>query len=229
MEQSKRKEEKEKAAARHPWLKGSETGARAIRRTVRVARLPAPRGRQKNRSPKSAMMKVSNKPSKTERNPMARYYSIHHVTGTHLTSKDREMIQTVYNNNLRLTLKDRQSLRSMAKSLGLPVSTLHREIRRGVVSTPNTFRDKDIWDYSDAKAQNGVDAGDMNRGCAMKMTAEIAVLLRKLILEQGCSPFDARCKLVDMGLPWVSSESSIYNHIEHGDIGIYHGQTPYHP
>jgi transposase, IS30 family len=175
------------------------------------------------------MIGASNKPSKENQASMSREYHINHTTATHLTMSHRIVIERAYNTNLRLPQKDRLSLRKLAKSLGIPAPTLIRELKRGIVSSPNTFKDRDIFDYSAQKAQADVDLKAMNRGCGMKMTTSVAALLRKEIVNDGRSPYDARCKLLKLNLTWVPSESTIYNHIAHGDIGIEYGQTPYHP
>ena len=160
---------------------------------------------------------------------MTRTYHIHHAAGQHITRSMRDHIETVYNRNLRLPKKDRLSLRQLARELGLPRSTLHDEIRRGIVSRPNTFQDKDIWDYSAEIAQRKVDEGNLNKGCSMKMNTAVAKLLRIEIVDNRRSPYDALRRLEERGVENLPSERSVYYHVHHGDIGISPSQLPYRP
>ena len=160
---------------------------------------------------------------------MTRIYHIHHTAGQHITRSMRSHIETVYNRNLRLSKKDRLSLRHLARELGLPHSTLHDEIRRGIVHSPNTFKNKDIWDYSAEVAQQTVDAGHLNQGRPMTMNTTLAKLLRIEIVENHRSPYDALARLREQGIPNLPSERSVYYHIHHGDLGISPSQLPYKP
>ena len=116
---------------------------------------------------------------------MQRTYHIHHAPGQHITFEMRLTIETVYNRNLRLPRKARLSKRELARRFGLPHSTFCDEIRRGTVLSPNTFKDRDIRDYSAEIAQAAIDRGNANKGRPMKMTNAIAKLLRieMLIIE----------------------------------------------
>lgn len=148
----------------------------------------------------------------------------------HLTMDKRMQIESIYNRNLRLPKKERLSLRRLAEQLGIPRSTLSDEIRRGRNPVPNTFKDKDIFDYSASRAQAIVDAGALNKGVPQRYTNFIADLLRKLIVEDRLSPNHARSILLSKRyLPWVPSTSCIYQHINAGDAGLHHGDTPRHP
>lgn len=168
---------------------------------------------------------------------MPRKYTLCKVEGKHLTFRQRQIIEMAYNENLRKSkhsadpAKSRLSLRPLAASLGIKPSSLCRELKRGILSRPNTYRNKDIRDYSAQKAQDDVDAGARNKGRAMKMNTTIAKLLQIQILGNNRSPYDAVCLLAAQLGPgvWVPSVSSVYNHIWHGDIGVFYGQTPYHP
>lgn len=160
---------------------------------------------------------------------MTRKYNLYRAPGQHLMMAHRIIIECQYNANLRKPAKHRLSLRAVAESLGLPFTTLRTEINRGIIDKPNTFKDKDIYDYSAAKAQADADEKAMNKGCPMKTTTEIARLLQIEILEKKHSPNHARATLLKLKLPWVPSTSTIYYHIHHGDLGIEPGQTPYRP
>ena len=160
---------------------------------------------------------------------MPRLYTLHHVPGQHLTFKDREQIAMAYNRNLQLPASRRLSLRGLAIQIGLPCSTLHREIRRGRVPRPIIRHDKECVEYSEHVAQDHVRAGAQNKGRGMRFTNALASLLAAKIKAERKSPAHARKELVAEGLPFVPAVSTIYAHIDHGDIGILHGETPYHP
>ena len=87
--------------------------------------------------------------------------------------------------NLRRPKKDRLSMTALAKELGLPRSTLSREVKLGLVSRPNTWKDRDIWDYSARKAQEEHDRRQAQKDCPMRMNPLIAQLLRQFILSLG--------------------------------------------
>lgn len=173
-------------------------------------------------------MKLSQKSNQQQsQTSMTRNYNIHHVSGTHLSIADRLRIEFVYNSNLRLPKKDRVSLRQLAKDLGLSVSTLHREIKRGRVTTPNTFQGRDIWDYSAQKAQDNISDGYLNKGCPMKLTNVIAKLLQSLIVNEHRSPYDALEELKEQGFEDLPCEQTVYNHIHDGSLQITLKDTPY--
>ncbi|MGB4240821.1 MAG: IS30 family transposase [Kiritimatiellia bacterium] len=160
---------------------------------------------------------------------MTRPYTLHHVPGQHLTFKDREQIAMIYNQNLRQPAYKRLSLRELASRIGLPYSTLHREILRGRIAQPVLHQDKEYWEYSEHIAQDHIRAGAQNKGRGMRITNLIASLLAIKIKNERKSPAHARKELLAEGLPFVPALSTIYAHINHGDIGILHGETPYHP
>lgn len=160
---------------------------------------------------------------------MTREYTIHHMPGQHLTFKDREQIAIVYNRNLQLPMYQRLSLRKLAIRTGLPYSTLQREILRGLVQQPSLHHDKEYYGYSEHIAEDNIQAGAQNKGRGMRFTNILAALLAIKVKEERKSPAHARKELLNEGVGYVPSLSSIYAHIEHGDIGILHGETPYHP
>jgi transposase, IS30 family len=155
--------------------------------------------------------------------------TIHHVRRQHLTFDQRETIELVYNANTRLPPGQRKSQNRLAKDLGLAKSTFSREINRGRCGNPTFFAGRTFWEYSAHKAQDSVDEGNRNKGCPMKVTNLMAIRLQELILRRGYSPNHARVSMLREGYDMPRSTTTIYNHIEHGDIGICHGQTPYHP
>ena len=164
---------------------------------------------------------------------MTRDYTIHHAPGHHLTFEDRRIIERVYNRNLRERRVRRLSQGALADSLGIPRSTFSREIGRGRVPRPNLSWTNDgraqmeFWDYSAQRAQDSVDEGAMNKGCAMRMTTEVAARLRELVRDGRRSPFNAVAIMRTEGFRWVPCARTVYNHIEHGDIGISRSDTPY--
>lgn len=160
---------------------------------------------------------------------MPRQYTLHHSPGQHLTFKDREQIAMAYNRNLQLPAYQRLSLRKLADQIGLPYSTLHREIRRGRVQQPVLHKGKEYWEYSEHIAQDHIHAGARNKGRGMRFTNVMASLLATKVKDELKSPAHARRELIAEGFAYFPSVSCIYCHIDHGDIGILHGETPYHP
>ena len=160
---------------------------------------------------------------------MPQTYTLHHVPGQHLSFKDREQIAVAHNRNLQLPACRRLSLRKLARQLGLPTTTLSREIRRGWTRQPALRHDKEYHEYSEHVAQDNVCAGAQNKGRGMRFTNVLASLLAIKIKTERKSPAHARKELLAEGMPFVPAVSTIYAHIDHGDIGILHGETPYHP
>ena len=160
---------------------------------------------------------------------MPKIYAIHHAKGQHITRPMRDCIETVYNRNLRLPKKQRLTDRALARELGLASSTFHDEIKRGRVKHPNLFKDKEVWDYSAEIAQAAIDAGNLNKGCPMKMNTTVAKLLRIEIVDNHRSPQDAIAGLSELGIPNLPCWRTVYNHVHHGDLGISPSQLPYKP
>ena len=134
-----------------------------------------------------------------------------------------------YNHNLQLPAYQRLSLRKLAVRLGLPYATLHREIQRGLVSRPILHKGREYSEYSEHIAQEHIHAGAQNKGRGMRFTNVLARLLATKVKTERKSPAHARKELVAEGISGVPAVSTIYAHIDHGDIGILHGETPYHP
>ena len=158
---------------------------------------------------------------------MKRTYNIYRKPGQHLTFVHRQIIERAYNSNSRLPKKSRLNIRQLAKKLSLNHVTLGREIKRGLSPYPNTYKDKDIYDYSAHRAQDYIDEGNMNKGCPMKMTNQMAKSFYQLIVTEKCSPYDACKRLIADKVTNVPHPRTIYNHIYKGDINIYCDQTPY--
>lgn len=160
---------------------------------------------------------------------MPKLYTLHHIPGQHLTFRHREIIAMAYNRNLQLPAYQRLSLRRLAIQMGLPYSTLHREIQRGRVRQPILHNSKEYWEYSAHIAQDNIQAGAQNKGRDMRFTNVMASLLAAKVKDELKSPAHARRELIAEGFAYFPSVSCIYYHIDHGDIGILHGETPYHP
>ena len=160
---------------------------------------------------------------------MSREYCIHHVPGQHLTFQDREQIAIIYNRNLQRPAHQQLSLRKLAIQIGLPYSTLQREVQRGLMTRPVLRHDKEYREYSEHIAQDNICAGAQNKGRGMRFTNVLAQLLAIKIKTERKSPAHARKELLAEGIPYVPAVSTIYAHINRGDIGILHGETPYHP
>ena len=131
--------------------------------------------------------------------------TIHHVPGQHLTFEQRQVIEDMHNLNLRKPKKDRLSLRAMARGLGLPHSTLQREVKRGLLERPNIRDGKEVLEYSAWKAQDHINDGAINKGPPMRMTNGLAKLLKAKIKDERKSPNHARVELFAEGCPYVPS------------------------
>ncbi len=158
---------------------------------------------------------------------MERNYTLHHVPGQHLIFEDRKIIEQMYNENLQLPKRDKLSKRAMAKLLGLPPSTFDDELLRGLSVNPSIRNEKEVYEYSAEKAQAYIRKGAANKGCGMKMTNKLAVVLKKGIVNEKKSPTHIRRDMIREGWLDVPCVKSIYNHIHHGDIGVDCDQTPY--
>ena len=175
-------------------------------------------------------MRVTTQPYTRKTDIMSkRKYSIHKAPGYRLTDKEREILGTAWNNYIRRCR--RISLRRFAKIHGVPYETWRREYSRGAVY--KTIRNGNRWIYAEydlEKARESIREGKANMGTKMKVTIGMAILFRHFVLKLRRSPYDARQSIVeafpDRKVPCLKT---FYNHIEAGDMGIHHGDTPYHP
>lgn len=85
-------------------------------------------------------------------------------------------------------------------------------------------------EYDAERAMASINEGRSNMGAKMKLTMPMAIIFRYYVLSQRRSPYDARLYVVE-ALPGrdVPCLRTFYNHIEAGDMGVHHGDTPYHP
>lgn len=163
---------------------------------------------------------------------MARKYIIHRSPGKALTIDDRKILASDWNR--QISEGKNPSLREFAKSHGLPYSTWRTEYNRGktaeTVGNPKNSCRRLYGTYDHIIAQETVDKSTANRGPKMKLTNLVAAEFANLVVVEKRSPYDARqiivAKFPDKNVPCVRT---FYNHINHGDIGVHYGETPYHP
>ena len=159
-------------------------------------------------------------------------YTIHHASRAHLTHPDRLRLAIAWKDELEHRAGS-LTIRAFARKHGLDQATWHRELRRGALGPvfyDHRLRRWALPDYDPGLAQDKVDRGKGNKGSRMLFTNTIAKKFRHHILEEMRSPYDARIHIQEeMPGQRIPSVSSVYQHIETGDIGILHGQTPYHP
>ena len=158
-----------------------------------------------------------------------RNYTIRRTAGDHLTLQMRETLGTAWNQYINRGY--RISLRHFARVHNIPYETWRREFKRGAVSP--TIRNGNRWIYAEydvAKATSSINEGRNNMGARMKLTISMAIVFRYYVLAQRRSPYDARLYVIkalpDRNIPCLRT---FYNHIEAGDMGVRHGDTPYHP
>lgn len=158
-----------------------------------------------------------------------RKYTIRKAPGDHLTRKMRETLATAWNGYLNRCT--RITLRHFARIHGIAYETWRREYRRGALYKP--IRNGNRWlyaEYSVEKAMASINEGKSNMGAKMKLTISMAIIFRYYVLAQRRSPYDARLYVIK-ALPGrhVPCLRTFYNHIEAGDMGVRHGDTPYRP
>ena len=158
-----------------------------------------------------------------------RKYTIRRNAGEHLTDRQREILGTAWNGYVNRCA--RISLRHFARVHNIPFATWQREFRRGAASP--IVRRGNRWTYPEYdvdRARASIGEGRGNMGAPMKLTVGMAILFRHAVLKLRRSPYDAmmmiREAMPDRDVPCLKT---FYNHIEAGDIGVFHGQTPYRP
>ena len=190
------------------------------------------RGRKKKptASRKSCMIGVSTQPIRRKVDAMSRKkYIIRRDEGLHLTDRQREILGTAWNQYVNRLVPI--SLRRFAALHNVPYSTWQRELRRGAASP--IIRRGNRWTYPEYdidRARASINGGRGNMGAPMKLTVGMAILFRHAVLKLRRSPYDARM-MIKEALPGrdVPCLKTFYNHIEAGDMGVFHGQTPYRP
>jgi IS30 family transposase len=92
------------------------------------------------------------------------------------------------------------------------------------------LRRRVYFEYDASRAQDAVNAGNLNKGARMLMTNLLAGRFAHYVLGCRLSPYDAVCRMRrEMPGRRIPCVSTWYNHIAHGDIPVKYGQTPYHP
>lgn len=158
-----------------------------------------------------------------------RNYTIKKVAGDHLTFEMRQTLATAWNTYIRRG--NRITLRRFAEIHAVPYETWRREYKRGAHYAPIRRGNRWIYDeYDLGKAMASINEGKSNMGAKMKLTISMAIIFRHCVLKQKRSPYDARLYVMK-ALPEanVPCLRTFYNHIETGDMGVRHGDTPYHP
>ena len=158
-----------------------------------------------------------------------RKYIIRKAPGDHLTREFREILERAWNGYISRCR--RISLRKFAELHNVPYETWRREYARGAAHRP--IRRGNEWIYAEYDAEQAtasVNEGKSNMGARMKLTMPMAIIFRYYVTVQRRSPYDARLYVVE-ALPGrdVPCLRTFYNHIESGDMGVHHGDTPYPP
>ena len=158
-----------------------------------------------------------------------RNYTIRKTAGDHLTFEMRKILGQAWNNYLNRCM--RISLRKFAEIHNISPETWRREYARGAAHKPIRNGNKWIYaEYDAVQAQMSINEGKSNMGTKMKLTMPMAIIFRYYVLIQRRSPYDARQYIIkalpDRDVPCLRT---FYNHIESGDMGVFHGDTPYHP
>ena len=157
---------------------------------------------------------------------------LHHSPCQHFTDEKRMILQRLWNVNVARGKTSRLSIRAFARLHGVPYATMRRELLRGMAGKPFFDKIRREWflpEYDASKACSDACAKNANKGAPMRFTNRHAEALQHQIVELGKSPAHARHCLVARGYADLPCVRSIYNHIDHGDIGILRGQTPYRP
>jgi len=157
---------------------------------------------------------------------------LHHAPNRHFTEEDRIILQRLWNVNANLGRESRLGIRAFAQRHGVPYETMRRELKRGMEGKPFFDKIKREWfypEYSAGEAQSDAAWKNAQKGTAQRITNHIAVALRRHIVELKKSPEHALHDMSAEGFASLPCARTVYNHIDHGDIGVLRGQTPYRP
>ena len=155
--------------------------------------------------------------------------SFHKPTGSHFNYEDRLKFARGWNLYLKTTSPI--SFHKFAKIVGLSPATVQREYKRGGGNKPVWVKDRYVYgEYDPDIAQNDALKKQSGKGIRQKLTNIVAAKFEYYVLVEGCSPYDARCKLLqdfpDKEIPCLRT---FYNYIDRGELRVQHGDTPYHP
>ncbi len=161
-----------------------------------------------------------------------RNYTTQHVPGAHLNFSQRQTLASDWNATVNAGC--RITLRQFAAKHGLRYETWRREHLRGAtgatVPDPKDRRRRRYAEYDPFKAQDVVNENSANKGARMLVTNQMAVLFRRHVVEEKLSPYDALCHMKEeMPGRRIPCLSTWYRHVNAGDVGVRHGETPYHP
>ena len=177
------------------------------------------------------MMKVTQPKHQSQRKDAMRNYTTQHVPGTHLNFNHRQILASDWNAIVRAG--GRITLRQFAAKHGLKCETWRREYLRGAtgaaVPDPKDRRRRKYAEYDPFKAQDVINENNANKGAKMLVTNQMAFLFRKHVVNEKLSPYDALCRMKEeMPGKTIPCLSTWYKHINAGDVGVRHGETPYH-
>lgn len=95
---------------------------------------------------------------------------------------------------------------------------------------PRDRRRRRYAEYDPFKAQDAINENNANKGTGMLVTNQMAVLFRRHVIDEKLSPYDALCHMKEeMPGRRIPCLSTWYRHVNAGDVGGLHGQTPCHP
>lgn len=147
--------------------------------------------------------------------------------GKHFTWEERVQLET-YASALYPKSK-KPNFVELGRRLGKHRSTISREYTRGKVINMDT----ELREFSVYSAQRGQDATNeavLNKGPRGKLTNHIAETIADLIINGKLSPYAAIETLRKTGeYSWLPCESTVYNVINAGLIGVSRQQLPYKP
>ena len=178
------------------------------------------------------MMKASKPKHQNRRKDAVRNYTTQHVPGAHLNFSQRQTLASDWNATVRSGC--RITLRQFAAKHGLKYETWRREYRRGAtgaaVPDPKDRRRRKYAEYDPFRAQDEINENNANKGTRMRVTNQMAFLFRRHVIDGKLSPYDALCRMrEEMPGQDIPCLSTWYKHINAGDVGVRHGETPDHP
>lgn len=149
------------------------------------------------------------------------YNTNYDVRNTHLTIKDREIIEYEWNLNEKYLnsgkLKQSEFKRFLAYALRVAVRTIEREFKRGIVTVLNSdLTTRNV--YSAAAAQNDYNNKSVNKGPEYKIGKDIELsdYLVSLMVEQKYSPGAALAQAKSEGYDVNISERTLYDYVNSG-------------
>jgi len=178
------------------------------------------------------MMKDAKHKHQAKEKDAMRNYITQHVPGTFITFEQRLTLAADWNELIRAGC--RITMRQFAAKHGLRYETWRREYNRGAVGAaipdPRDRRRRKYAEYDPFVAQDKINENNENKGAKMLVTNQMAFLFKRHVLEEKLSPYDAICTMKsELPGQHIPCLSTWYNHINAGDIGVRHGETPYHP